>query len=202
MTAAEKLALALADGTLRTDPIRVLMSRHQVGEHAVREARKAAGIAVKVGGSKPSHGLLYGLHGPVKVAIVRNAVRALVGADRIERVAMRYGLTAGDVERVWGEPRRPPQQPPKPRKSKKRAPPQPDPVIVAQEAPAPACQPEPVPIQAVYDGEGDRLVPGTRVRYDAVALMWTEHKNGMRPLRTVAGRLGLTVAQVRECVRG
>ena len=202
MTTAEKLALALADGTLATDSIRVLMSRHQVGEHAVRKARAAAGIVVKVGGSKPSHGLLYGLRGPVKVAIVRNAVRALVGADRIERVAMRYGLTAGDVERVWGEPRRPPQQPPKPRKSKKRAPPQPDPVIVAQEAPAPVRQPEPEPIQAVYDGEGDRLVPGTRVRYDAVALMWAEHKNGMRPLRTVAERLGLTVAQVRECVRG
>ena len=121
LTTAEKLALALADGTLATDSIRVLMRRHGIGEHAVREARKAAGIVVKVGGSKPSHGWLYGLKGPVKVAIVRNAVRALVGADRIERVAMRYGLTAEDVERVWGAPRVPPQQPDEPTPENVRA---------------------------------------------------------------------------------
>ena len=121
MTTAEKLALALADGTLATDSIRVLMRRHSIGEHAVREARKAAGIVVKVGGRKPGHGLLYGLHGPVKVAIVRNAVRALVGADRIERVALRYGLTAEDVERVWGAPRVPPQQPDDPTPENVRA---------------------------------------------------------------------------------
>lgn len=194
MTTAEKLALALADGTLRTDPIRVLMSRHQVGEHAVREARKAAGIVVRVGGSKPSHGWVYGLNGAVKVAIVRNAVRALVGADRIERVARRYGLRSEQVEAIWGAPRVPPQQPPRPRKSTKKAAPVVEPVV----APEP---PRPAPVaDAVYDGEGDRLVPGTRVRYDAVAIMWGECRNGRKPLATVAGRLGLTVAQVRACV--
>lgn len=201
-TTAEKLAGALADGTLRTEPLDVLAARLHVGKWAVRMARKAAGIVVKPGAPRPHQGYLDGANGPVRVAAVRNNLRSRVGSDRVERVARLLGLRVDQVEPIHATMPVPPPRLPKPPPKRRRAPPKADPPIVAQEAPVPVRQPDPVPpvAEAVYDGEGDRLVPGTRVRYDAVAIMWAECKNGRRPLATVAGRLGLTVEQVRPCV--
>ena len=181
MTTAEKLALALADGTLATLSQRELMTRLHVGSRAVHAARVAAGIVMRQGWPRPHQGYVdgcyNGIHGAVRVSVIRNAVRALSGDDRIERVAVRYGLRAEDVAAIW-EHRRPTgtARTPNARPAEARAP-----------APKRTVKPKPDPNEPTPEN---------------VRAAWRKVCNGPKPLATVAARFGLTVAQVRECVRG